>query len=79
MGFMDKQIRLEVERKLKRGELRCCVSSSSLEMGIDIGSVGHGHSVRVARFDCNRTSEDWTCWAPCRGHPTRSLLAHFFT
>ena len=38
-GSMDKQIRLEVERKLKRGELRCCVSSSSLEMGIDIGSV----------------------------------------
>ena len=38
-GSMDKQIRLEVERKLKRGELRCCVSSSSLEMGIDIGTV----------------------------------------
>jgi len=38
-GSMDKQIRLEVERKLKRGELRCCVSSSSLEMGIDIGAV----------------------------------------
>ena len=38
-GSMDKQIRLEVERKLKRGELRCCVSSSSLELGIDIGSV----------------------------------------
>ena len=38
-GSMDKQIRLEVERKLKRGELRCCVSSSSLELGIDIGTV----------------------------------------
>ena len=38
-GSMDKNIRLEVERKLKRGELRACVSSSSLEMGIDIGSV----------------------------------------
>ena len=38
-GSMDKKIRLDVEQRLKRGELRCVVSSSSLEMGIDIGSV----------------------------------------
>ena len=38
-GSMDKKIRLDVEQKLKRGELRAVVSSSSLEMGIDIGSV----------------------------------------
>ena len=36
---MDKRIRLEVERKLKLGHLRAVVTSSSLEMGIDIGSV----------------------------------------
>ena len=36
---MDKNIRLEVERKLKLGHLRAVVTSSSLEMGIDIGSV----------------------------------------
>ena len=36
---MDKNIRLDVEQKLKHGMLRCVVSSSSLEMGIDIGSV----------------------------------------
>ena len=38
-GSMDKGIRLEVERRLKHGTLRACVTSSSLEMGIDIGSV----------------------------------------
>ncbi len=38
-GSMDKSIRLDVEQRLKNGRLRCVVSSSSLEMGIDIGSV----------------------------------------
>ncbi|MEK9697438.1 MAG: DEAD/DEAH box helicase, partial [Candidatus Poseidoniales archaeon] len=38
-GSMDKKIRLDVERKLKYGHLRAVVTSSSLEMGIDIGSV----------------------------------------
>ena len=38
-GSMDKSIRLDVEQRLKEGKLRCVVSSSSLELGIDIGSV----------------------------------------
>jgi len=38
-GSMNKQIRKDVEQRLKMGELRCCVSSSSLELGIDIGTV----------------------------------------
>ncbi len=38
-GSMDKKIRFDVESKLKEGKLRAVVSSSSLEMGIDIGSV----------------------------------------
>ena len=38
-GSMDKTIRVDVEQRLKNGLLRCVVSSSSLELGIDIGSV----------------------------------------
>ncbi|HIA40377.1 MAG TPA: hypothetical protein EYN88_05840, partial [Candidatus Poseidoniales archaeon] len=38
-GSMDKQIRLAVENRLKLGEIRAVVTSSSLELGIDIGSV----------------------------------------
>ncbi len=38
-GSMDKTIRLDVEHRLKNGLLRAVVSSSSLELGIDIGSV----------------------------------------
>ena len=36
---LDRQIRLEVEDKLKQGELRAVVCSTSLEMGIDIGYI----------------------------------------
>lgn len=36
---LDRDIRLETEDRLKNGELRAVVCSTSLEMGIDIGSV----------------------------------------
>jgi ATP-dependent helicase Lhr and Lhr-like helicase len=36
---LDRQIRLEVEDRLKQGKLRAVVCSTSLEMGIDIGFV----------------------------------------
>jgi ATP-dependent Lhr-like helicase len=36
---LDRQIRLDVEDKLKAGELRAVVCSTSLEMGIDIGFI----------------------------------------
>ena len=38
-GSLAKETRLDVEERLKRGELKCVVSSTSLELGIDIGSV----------------------------------------
>ncbi|AGK62120.1 ATP dependent helicase, Lhr family [Archaeoglobus sulfaticallidus PM70-1] len=36
---LSKNVRLEVEDELKNGELRCVVSSTSLELGIDIGYI----------------------------------------
>ncbi len=36
---LSRESRFNVEEKLKRGELKCAVSSTSLELGIDIGSI----------------------------------------
>lgn len=36
---LDRDIRLEVEDRLKNGELRAVICSTSLELGVDIGSV----------------------------------------
>ncbi|MCP5527710.1 MAG: DEAD/DEAH box helicase [Verrucomicrobiales bacterium] len=36
---LDRDVRREVEDRLKRGELRAVVCSTSLELGVDIGSV----------------------------------------
>ncbi|MDQ0919976.1 DEAD/DEAH box helicase [Paenibacillus sp. V4I5] len=38
-GSVAREKRLEVERLLKAGELRCLVATSSLELGIDVGHV----------------------------------------
>ncbi|WP_048146858.1 ATP-dependent helicase [Pyrococcus abyssi] len=36
---LSREVRLEVEERLKRGELKIIVSSTSLELGIDIGTI----------------------------------------
>ncbi len=38
-GSLSREIRLGVEDMLKKGSLRCAVSSTSLELGIDIGTI----------------------------------------
>ena len=38
-GSMAKELRLDAESRLKRGELRALVATASLELGIDIGDV----------------------------------------
>lgn len=38
-GSLSRELRLEVEKKLKEGKLKCVVTSTSLELGIDIGYV----------------------------------------
>ncbi len=38
-GSLSRESRLEVEELLKSGSLKCAVSSTSLELGIDVGSI----------------------------------------
>lgn len=38
-GSLSRQTRLRVERQLKQGELKVCVATASLELGIDIGAI----------------------------------------
>ena len=38
-GSVSKEKRLQVERELKAGKLPCVVATSSLELGIDMGSI----------------------------------------
>jgi ATP-dependent Lhr-like helicase len=36
---VSRDIRFDVEERMKNGELKCCISSTSLELGIDIGYI----------------------------------------
>ena len=38
-GSLAREQRLEAERRLKQGELKCLVATASLELGIDIGDI----------------------------------------
>ncbi|MCL5430482.1 MAG: ATP-dependent helicase [Candidatus Marsarchaeota archaeon] len=40
-GSLSRESRLEVEEMLKKGALKCAVTSTSLELGVDIGSVDY--------------------------------------
>ncbi len=38
-GSVSKEVRLEVEEMLKKGEISCIVATASLELGIDVGFI----------------------------------------
>jgi ATP-dependent Lhr-like helicase len=71
-GSLSRKLRLSVEDRLKRGELRAVVATASLELGIDIGTVdlacqiGSPRSIAVALQRAGRSGH-WVGAKPkCR-------------
>ena len=50
-GSVSRERRLETERMLREGKLKCLVATSSLELGIDVGDIH-----RVLQIDSPRTA-----------------------
>ncbi|MBN2075278.1 MAG: DEAD/DEAH box helicase [Dehalococcoidales bacterium] len=77
-GSLSREVRTEVERKLREGELRAVVATNSLELGIDIGSLNEvilvqsPHSVSSAIQRVGRAGHQ--VGETCRGEifPTHS-------
>ena len=71
-GSLSRQLRLDAESRLKRGELRAVVATASLELGIDIGTVdlvcqiGSTRSIAVALQRIGRSGH-WVGAKP-QGH-----------
>ena len=69
-GSLARQMRLDAELRLKRGELRAVVATASLELGIDIGTVdlvcqiGSPRSIAVALQRVGRSGH----WVGARPH-----------
>ncbi len=55
-GSLAREMRFDVERRLRSGELRAVAATASLELGIDIGSVDLVVQLGSPRVDCRCTA-----------------------
>ncbi len=74
-GSLDQKLRWWIEDRLRDGTLRCCVCTSSLELGVDFPTVDQvvqiGSPKGVARL-----LQRWTQWAPTDGNQLHNVCPH---
>ena len=75
-GSVSKDRRKQIEEQLKRGELRCVVATSSLELGIDMGFGGSRGSGGRPIVDRIGIAASGPCRPQCRRSLARVVLPH---
>jgi len=71
---LDRGVRLDIADRLKRGELRAVVCSTSLEMGIDIGSIDLSGAEPVISLAQDK-EQTWFGFAPMLDAAGGTLVA----
>ena len=58
-GSLSRMLRLDAERRLKRGEIKILVATASLELGIDIGNIDLVCQISTTRSIAVTLAESW--------------------
>ncbi len=75
-GSLAKELRLDAEQRLKRGELQVLIATASLELGIDIGDVDLVCQIASPAFDRRFSAKGRTLRAPGRRHAQGPAVRH---
>ena len=71
-GSLSRALRLDAERRLKRGEIKILVATASLELGIDIGNVDLVCQIATTRSIAARNAACRSRGTLARGHFQRA-------